>query len=70
MQIFQKASFFTGILQNFVKILNKFALEHLVVEAFWVLFSDTICMIFFDHCSVYLISSYVMVIVFLQVFKT
>ena len=40
-----------GFYKNFVKILRKeFALEQLVVEAFWELFCGTICMTFFDHC--------------------
>ena len=56
-------SFFTEILRN------EFALEYLLVDVFLVLFSGAICMIFFDHCFAYLISSYVMVMFFPQVFK-
>ena len=48
----------------FTILRSEFALEHLLVEAFWVLFSGTICMIFFNHCFVYLISGNVIVTYF------
>ena len=44
--------------------------QNRVKSRIWVLFSGTICMIFFDHYFVYLISSYVMVMFFPQVFKS
>ena len=34
------------------------------MDAFWILFSATISTIFFDHCLLYFISSYVMVMFF------
>ena len=57
---------------NFVKILrNEFDAEIFLVDTFifWVLFFGTISMIFFNHYCLYLISSYLMVITFPQLFK-
>ena len=54
--------------KNFVKILRiEFATEHLLVDAIWPLL--IICLVFFDHCFVLLISSNVIEMFFPQEFK-